>query len=58
MLSSEEQDELAQIRKKAEKALLTQSQRVKELSGFDTQYLVTELGTHRIEQEMQNDELR
>lgn len=58
MLSSEEQDELTQIRKKAEKALLTQSQRVKELSGFDTQYLVTELGTHQIELEMQNDELR
>ncbi len=46
------------LRHKAEKALKDQSARIEELSRQDVKKLVTELGTHQIELEMQNEELR
>ena len=49
---------LASIRRKAEKKLGTQLERLQKLSAQDVRELVHELGTHQIELEMQNEELR
>ena len=46
------------IRKKAEKKLSEQPARVEEISVYNAKHLAHELGTHQIELEMQNDELR
>ncbi|MHB8845207.1 MAG: sigma-54 interaction domain-containing protein, partial [Nitrospirota bacterium] len=46
------------LRRKAEEKLRTQLERLKKLSARDIQELVHELGTHQIELEMQNEELR
>ena len=58
MHRSNEKEDLSLIRRKAEKKLLEQSKLIEELSVFDLKYLVNELGTHQIELEMQNEELR
>ena len=50
--------DLKSLRKKAEKALKDQTARMEEISRQDVKRLVTELGTHQIELEMQNEELR
>jgi PAS domain S-box-containing protein len=49
---------LSSLRKKAEKKLQQQTDRLKELSILDLQHLVHELATSQIELEMQNEELR
>ncbi len=46
------------LRKKAELALKKQTDRLEELSKQDMRHLIAELGTHQIELEMQNEELR
>ncbi len=46
------------LRRKAEEKLRTQLERLQKLSAQDIQELVHELGTHQIELEMQNEELR
>src|SRR6266540_197024 len=50
--------DLAALRRKAQKKLKEQTERLDELSRQDTKRLITELGTHQIELEMQNEELR
>ena len=50
--------DLAALRRKAQLKLKEQTERLHELSQQDTKRLITELGTHQIELEMQNEELR
>ncbi len=50
--------DLAVLRKKAEEKLKEQTERLAKLSKEDIERLVYELGTHQIELEMQNEELR
>ncbi len=57
--SSDRQSEgPASLRRKAEEKLRTQLERLQKLSASDIRGLVHELGTHQIELEMQNEELR
>ena len=51
-------DPLAALRRNAEKKLKSETARLQELSSIDLKKLVQELGTHQIEIEMQNEELR
>lgn len=48
----------AALRRKAQKKLKNQPDRLNDLSARDMKDLITELGTHQIELEMQNEELR
>ncbi|MBE0568125.1 MAG: EAL domain-containing protein [Deltaproteobacteria bacterium] len=50
--------DLATVRKEAEERLRRQTERLKGISILDMQDLAHELGTHQIELEMQNEELR
>lgn len=52
------QDPLAELRRKAKLKLKSDEGRVRDLSTQDLKKLVTELGMHQIELEMQNEELR
>ena len=56
--SDSQADSLATLRLKAEEKLRTQLERLHKFSSRDIQELVYELGTHQIELEMQNEELR
>ncbi len=56
--ANSETSDLAALRRKAQKKLKEQTERLQELSQQDTKRLITELGTHQIELEMQNEELR
>ena len=56
--SDKQKDSLASLRRKAEEKRRTQLERLHKLSARDIQELVHELGTHQIELEMQNEELR
>ncbi len=57
--SSDKQTEsFASLRLKAEEKLRAQLERRQKLSAHDIQELVQELGTHQVELEMQNEELR
>jgi len=49
---------LTALRKEAQKQLTKQSERIDSLSKKDIKHLINELGTHQIELEMQNEELR
>ena len=51
-------DDLTALRMKAEKKLKVQMERLQKLSSQDVRDLVYELGTHQIELEIQNEELR
>jgi len=48
----------AALRRRAKKKLKEQPDRLSELSARDMKHLITELSTHQIELEMQNEELR
>ena len=50
--------DLASLRHEAEERLRQQSERLKDISLLEMQQLAQELGTHQIELEMQNEELR
>jgi diguanylate cyclase (GGDEF)-like protein/PAS domain S-box-containing protein len=50
--------DLARLRQEAEERLRQQSERLKDISLLEMQELAQELGTHQIELEMQNEELR
>ena len=50
--------DLARLRQEAEARLRQQSERLKDISLLEMQQLAQELGTHQIELEMQNEELR
>ncbi|MFO0754531.1 MAG: EAL domain-containing protein [Thermodesulfovibrionales bacterium] len=50
--------DLSTLRKKAERKLREQTERLQDLSEQDVKRLVYELGTHQIELEIQNEELR
>jgi PAS domain S-box-containing protein len=52
------QDPLMELRRKAELKLKSDEGRLRDLSAADMKNLVHELGTHQIELEMQNEELR
>ena len=56
--SDKQTDSLASLRRKAEKKQRTQLERLQKLPARVIQELVHELGTHQIEMEMQNEELR
>lgn len=58
MKKKTERTAAAALRTKAAKLLKNQSDRLTDLSTRDLRHLVTELGTHQIELEMQNEELR
>ena len=49
---------LATLRQEAEERLRQQAERLKSLSMLDMQDLAHQLGTHQIQLEMQNEELR
>lgn len=46
------------LREKAEKSLKEKAERMKDLISWDVKHLIHELGTHQIELEIQNEELR
>ncbi|MBS1128113.1 MAG: hypothetical protein H6Q96_493, partial [Nitrospirae bacterium] len=56
--SDSKKKSLTAFRSKAEKKLKEQMERLEKLSTLDVRDLVHELGTHQIELEMQNEELR
>jgi PAS domain S-box-containing protein len=57
-MKKQKNDGLSSLRKKAEKKLKKEDERVKKMSLLDVRDLVHELGTNQIELEMQNEELR
>jgi PAS domain S-box-containing protein len=56
--SDRSSESLAFLRRKAEEKLHTELERLEQLSARDVQKLIHELGTHQVELEMQNEELR
>ncbi len=56
--SSSKSETLAALRRKAKKKLGEQTKGLSKLTTYDLKQLVNELGTHQIELEMQNEELR